>query len=200
MDSAGKKKTRSDRVRTTVPVPSVPAAGPESRILLPRGDGLVPGPGRVPGTHLHPRPAGAPPRSRGRQLRKVPGAAGGRVAPSPRISEDVKSGGLDLDNAGTGTGTTSSDDYGIPRDGGLAAQLTEAEDKDTEVRGRGDVRGHRPVRPRHLQRPPASKRNCPAPGSCSSRRTSPSTSPAPPPPPLLVRRMKHSVAEWSGST
>ena len=88
-----------------------------------------------------------------RQLAKVEG----KLPPGWFIAArywDVESGGLDLEQRGHGSYDHLN--IGVPRDGGLADLLHEAASPSAEVRG-GDVRGHRPVRPRHLQRPQTRK-------------------------------------------
>ena len=69
---------------------------------------------------------------------------------------DIESGGLDIEQRGHGTAHEQFPDIGIPRDGGLADLLAEAAVPDAPVRRR-DVRGHRAVRPGHLQRAEAGK-------------------------------------------
>ena len=64
---------------------------------------------------------------------------------------DVESGGLDLEARGRGQPPGAPCAGDIPRDGGMADLLAEAAVPGPEVR-RGGLRGHRAVRPGHLQR------------------------------------------------
>ena len=74
---------------------------------------------------------------------------------------DIESGGLDLEHRSQGEAYRQFAAAGIPRDGGMADLLAEAASPDAPVR-RGDLRGHRAVRPGHLQRAEAGEEAVPA--------------------------------------
>jgi hypothetical protein len=71
---------------------------------------------------------------------------------------DIESGGIDLEDRSQGEAYRAFADAGIPCDGGMADLLAEAA---SPVR-RGHLRGHRTIRPGHLQRPEAGEEAVPA--------------------------------------
>ena len=74
---------------------------------------------------------------------------------------DIESGGLDLEQRGRGTAHQAFTGAGIPRDGGHGRPARRGRQPRPEVR-RGGLRGHRAVRPGHLQRAETGKEAVPA--------------------------------------
>ena len=96
---------------------------------------------------------------------------------------------------GHGTAHEQFPDIGIPRDGGLADLLAEAALTRPPVRRR-HVRGHRTVRPGHVQRAASWKRSCPPPGCPLFATDEPIDVAGMNATTVLVRRVKQGVAEW----
>ena len=74
---------------------------------------------------------------------------------------DIESGGIDLEHRSQGEDWRQFADADLPRDGGMADLLREAASPRPEVRRRR-MRGHRALRPGHVQRPETGKGTLPA--------------------------------------
>ena len=111
---------------------------------------------------------------------------------------DIESGGIDLEQRSQGDAYKEFADTDLPRDGGMADLLREASSPSPEIRRRR-LRGHRALRPRHVQRAETGKRTLPAGDSRYSPPTSPPTSKASTPPPYWCAGSSKASRNGTGS-
>ena len=124
-----------------------------------RGPGRA-GPGRVPGPDLHPGNAG-PPRLAAPAAPRPPRPGCRPAGSSPPCYWDIESGGLDLEAPLPGRAPTGQfTDAGHPPRRRHGRPARRGRRPGPEIR-RGHLRGHRTVRPRHLQRAETGKETVP---------------------------------------